>query len=319
MKTVVLLLLFVISPIFSQSSHIWNDVDRIVAIGDLHGDFHRFKDILLKTELVDSSLQWVGGKSHLVQIGDAIDRAEGSRDILDLIKKLEKEAEQSGGMVHYLIGNHEAMVILGDYRYVTEEEFDSFRTPHDSILRELYVQKKSVSSKERSHILKHHYNKFQFIQQMGPQGAYGKWIRSHNTAIKINDILFVHAGISKNAMNYSLEDINEAVRKELSDSIIGAKIFTQSSDGPLWDRTLVVESEKKLNHYVPKMLQRYGAQRIIIGHTRYRKKIKSRLNGTIIPIDTGISKAYRGRSSALIIEKGIYTALYKKKFYRLNL
>jgi len=52
----------------------WQGVDRVVAVGDLHGDYKNFVKILKGTGIVDDRLAWAGGKAHLVQIGDVMDR-----------------------------------------------------------------------------------------------------------------------------------------------------------------------------------------------------------------------------------------------------
>ena len=86
----------------------WTGVERIVAVGDLHGDFDNFVTILKKPKvgLVDENLHWTGGKTHLVQIGDILDRGDKAKEIFDLLMRLEKEAAAAGGMVHVLLGNH---------------------------------------------------------------------------------------------------------------------------------------------------------------------------------------------------------------------
>ena len=65
---------------------------------------------------------WSGGATHLVQLGDVPDRAPDTRKILDLLMRLEPQARRAGGYVHALIGNHEAMNVYGDLRYVSEGE-----------------------------------------------------------------------------------------------------------------------------------------------------------------------------------------------------
>ncbi len=110
----------------------WTGVDRVVAVADLHGDYDRFVFILAHPQvgLIDDDLRWTGGKTHLVQLGDVVDRGPRAKEILDLLMRLEKEAAAAGGMVHMLLGNHEEMNITGialDYPgYVTVEQFVSF-------------------------------------------------------------------------------------------------------------------------------------------------------------------------------------------------
>ena len=91
---------------------VWTDVDRIVVVGDLHGAYDNFVKILKQTGLVDDLLQWKGGKTHLVQMGDILDRGDRARDIFDLLIRLEESAKSAGGFVHVLIGNHEIDEIM---------------------------------------------------------------------------------------------------------------------------------------------------------------------------------------------------------------
>src|ERR1700730_7211921 len=102
-----ILLLSVCSPVRAQDT--WTGGDRVVAIGDVHGDFERFTAVLRSAGLIDEDGNWAGGMTHLVQVGDALDRGPDSRKVLDLLMKLEQQAAKAGGYLHALIGNHEAM------------------------------------------------------------------------------------------------------------------------------------------------------------------------------------------------------------------
>lgn len=68
---------------------VWTGVEKIVAIGDLHGDYENFVRILQGTRLVNEKLSWTGGKAHLVQTGDVMDRGPDAKAIFDLIRRLE--------------------------------------------------------------------------------------------------------------------------------------------------------------------------------------------------------------------------------------
>src|SRR5262245_51188475 len=89
-------------------------VERIVAVGDVHGAYDRFVEILQTTGLIDNRQRWSGGRAHLVQLGDVVDRGPDSRKVLDLLQRLEGEAASAGGAVHSLLGNHEIARMLGD-------------------------------------------------------------------------------------------------------------------------------------------------------------------------------------------------------------
>ena len=69
--------------------HTWSEIERIVAVGDVHGDHGQFLKTLLAAKVIDKEGRWIGGKTHLVQTGDLFDRGPDSRKTMDLLMKLE--------------------------------------------------------------------------------------------------------------------------------------------------------------------------------------------------------------------------------------
>src|SRR5688572_28488933 len=126
----------------------WDKVARVVAVGDVHGDYDQLVAVLRDGGLVDARLRWAGGETHLVQTGDRVDRGAESRKVMDLLMRLEKEARKAGGRVHPLLGNHEAMNMLGDLRYVSPEEFAAFQEP-DSQRRRSAVWERLLAERRR--------------------------------------------------------------------------------------------------------------------------------------------------------------------------
>ena len=70
---------------------------RIVAVGDLHGDFSAWRDILRSASLVDNKGHWSGGDTILIQTGDAVDRGPNSLEIIEDLMRLQKEAARARG------------------------------------------------------------------------------------------------------------------------------------------------------------------------------------------------------------------------------
>jgi len=111
---ILLSLLLVLAPLHAGKIPCKFSTDsRVVAVADIHGAFDNFKKILKGTKLINDKLDWIGGDTHLVQLGDILDRGDEAKDAFDLLMKLEKQAEEAGGMVHVLIGNHEEANITG--------------------------------------------------------------------------------------------------------------------------------------------------------------------------------------------------------------
>ena len=106
----------------AASSCEFDGVERIVAVGDVHGAYDRYLEILRVAGVVDPAGRWTGGRTHFVQVGDMVDRGDDSRKVLEFLKRLERDAPGSGGRVHILLGNHEVARMLGDLRLTTAGE-----------------------------------------------------------------------------------------------------------------------------------------------------------------------------------------------------
>ena len=104
----------------------YDGVERIVALSDIHGAYKPMVRTLQSAAVIGEDLAWTAGNTHLVIVGDILDRGPESRQAMDLLMKLEPEAAAAGGKVHVLIGNHEAMNLIADLRYVSKSEYAAF-------------------------------------------------------------------------------------------------------------------------------------------------------------------------------------------------
>jgi hypothetical protein len=268
----------------------WEGVGRIVAVGDVHGDYDQLVAVLKTAGLIDDQLNWTGGKAHLVQTGDILDRGPDSRKAMDLLMRLEKQAEEAGGYVHALIGNHEAMNVYGDLRYTSAGEFAAFRDEE--------IEKKHPPDGSHPPGYAEH------LKQFSPDGTYGKWIVNHDAVIKINDTLFLHGGISAKYASTKIREINEKVRQELTGN--PAKLeggIVKDPDGPLWYRGLA-SGDVALEPLVEKIRKNFGVERIVISHTYADAAITPRYDRKVILIDIGLSRVYDGigKVGCLVIE-----------------
>ncbi len=258
-----------------ERRHTWTDVERIVAVGDVHGDYNQFVKTLRAAGVIDEKADWAGGKTHLVQTGDVLDRGPDSRKVMDLLMKLETQAAKAGGAVHPLVGNHEAMVIRGDWRYVHPGENAAF----------------GGADKYRA--------------AMGAEGKYGKWIRSHNGIVKINDALFLHGGLAGRYGTKTLDELNKGIRE----GVRTGGGMARDSGGPLWYRGLARGGDEQVAKEVEPIFKAHGVGHIVIGHT-VTGRIAPKAGGKVICIDVGMSAAYRGPAACLLIEKGEFFGIY---------
>ena len=195
---------------------------RLVAIGDVHGATEPFAAILARAGLIDAQQRWAGGSTVFVQTGDLTDRGAGVRSVLELVMTLEQQAPRTGGQVHVLVGNHEFMNLLGDTRDVTPEIFLSFADGQSEARRErgfadakkLRVGAPADSDRERWMAV-HPAGLIEYRAAFAPNGRYGKWLRSKPAAVRIDDSIFMHAGLDPQWPAESIEDINRRARTEM--------------------------------------------------------------------------------------------------------
>ena len=99
---------------------------RIVAIGDIHGAGDQFVALLRTAGLTDERDQWIGGRTHFIQTCDYLDRGDKVRDVLELSMRLENDAKKAGGRADILLGNHEVMNLLYQFRDVSPQAYVPF-------------------------------------------------------------------------------------------------------------------------------------------------------------------------------------------------
>jgi hypothetical protein len=321
---VALVCLFLLGGLHAPAAQdVWTGIGRIVAVGDVHGDYDQLVSVLRSAGVIDGKGKWIGGKTHLVQMGDVVDRGPASRKAMDLLMALEKQARNAGGYVHALIGNHEAMNVYGDLRYTTPAEYDAFRDRDSEKLRDLFWQmyleqlqasspKAKVDAAYRAKWEAEHPLGFvEHRQQFAPQGTYGKWILSHNAAVRINDILFVHGGISPAYVSTPLRQINDRIRGELQDFAKLNGGMAMDEEGPLWYRGLMEDEEGPLWRQVDTVLSNFGVTRIVVGHSTTAGAVTPRFEGKVIGIDVGLSRVYGGPPACLLIESGRFYVLHR--------
>jgi len=265
-------------PDFNQS---FKRVDSIAVITDVHGQYNQYLNQLKANGIIDKNLNWKFGGGHLVYLGDAFDRGDRVTEVLWHLFSLEKQAAKAGGMVHFILGNHELMVLDEDLRYINEK-----------------------------------YQKVETIAGIKYSGLYsansvlGKWLRSKPVMVTINDIIFVHGGISPELVHRNL-DIRQ-INQIFSDSIVGKDIwsaveneeldFLAGNNGPVWYRGYFTDStftESSLDS----ILVFYDKAHIVVGHSTH-KEIKSLFNNKILGIDAGIM--YDQPGVMLIYKEGCF-------------
>jgi hypothetical protein len=206
-----------------QETGAWTGVSKVTAVGDLHGSYDKAMRLLQAAGLLNEDLRWIGGEQHLVVVGDFVDRGEGDRALLDFFRRLQPEAEAAGGRAHILLGNHEVMNIMRDLRYVNSESHRAWAEDEKKADRRaawrMFADIKSRSGKgtpSRDEFEKEYPpGYFARLESFDREGEYGQWLLGLPATVKINDVVFVHGGMTVETAALGIDEINRSLQAEL--------------------------------------------------------------------------------------------------------
>jgi len=233
----------------SEKPSEFHNVDKLLIIGDIHGGYDSLVKLLINNNIIDSDLNWKWDRGHIVLLGDIFDRGDKVTETIWLIYKLDHQSSSQGGAVHLLFGNHEILVLLKDNTYVTDKYY--------YLCKKLDLNYGYLYSKKT---------------------VLGQWLRTKNTVIKIDDKLFVHAGISPEIVkaNLSPDEINTMVRFFINHPentrrySQATKDLIMGDEGPFWYRGYIednVKYKRITENELNRMLDFYDVTKIFSGHT----------------------------------------------------
>ena len=326
-----LLALLALLPVRSLAAQAARPPQRIVAVGDLHGDYAVWLAIARAAGLVDEQNRWSGGNATLVQLGDVTDRGADSLRIIRSLQQLQREAPAAGGRVIVVLGNHEAMNVVGDLRYVTPGEFAAFADSRSPARRErVYIasrQKLETAARATNRGMLPSQVREQWLARTplgwvehrtawSPQGELGRWAAANPAVVKIGDTLFVHGGLSAEYAAMGIDHVNRRVAAAMARAETSPTSVLSDALGPLWYRGLVIRDARldpdgaaaaaakprlPLEVELDAVLAATGTKRIVVGHTPSRSGIIISNGGRLIRADSGNSRYYNGQPSYLEI------------------
>lgn len=294
---------------------------RIVAVGDLHGDFAVWQAIARAAGLIDAQGHWSGGATLLVQLGDITDRGPDSLKIIRSLQQLQNEAPRGRGRVVVLIGNHEAMQMTGDLRYVTPGEYAAFTDRKSARRRsDAYIAgraaialayhardlKLSDGEVRKRWIADTPLGKVEHQAAWAPSGELGRWTLANPALALIDGNLFVHGGLSRAFAAVPVADLNRQVHAALESRDERDESIVNVQAGPLWyrgfaERAPATGQPDPAGAELTEVLAATGAKRMIIAHTPSLSGIVISHAGRLARVDTGNSIYYNGTPSYLEI------------------
>jgi hypothetical protein len=263
--------------------------ERVIAIGDLHGDLEAARQALRLGGAIDANDQWIGGDLVVIQTGDILDRGDEEEAVIRLFQRLQEEAEQAGGAVHVLNGNHELMNAYHDFRYVTPGGFVDFEDmavvdAADSLLASLEPDQRARAAA--------------FV----PGGPFARLLAQQNTVVIVGNSLFVHGGILPEHVDRGLDRMNEEIRAWLR-AEVPQPLWIRGDRSPVWTRLFSGEPNVEACDTLSSVLDRLEVERMVVGHTVRRTGVTSFCGGRVWCIDVGMAAHYGGRPAVLEIRE----------------
>lgn len=282
--------------------------NRIVAIGDIHGDIKMLKKVLIKAKVIDDRDNWISYGTYVVQVGDQIDDLRPPEkntkmdnvdvDVLTYTNELHVKALEKQSMFISLLGNHEILNILSYENDNNIEHVKKYLT---------YVSKNSIdifsesSANENSGYMNR-------AKLFNPGNTFAKLLAcTRLPVVVIGKYIFMHAGITNSTLDYlqinnknKLFEIQYIIRKfllgltndkkekEIVKNILTSDIF--------WTRILnEIPQDESLNNeecekYISRVMKLLSLKSIIIGHTS--NKLKMSCNNRIIHLNSMNSSAF---------------------------
>ena len=249
---------------------------KLVAVSDPHGQYDTLKALLSRHGVTDADGNWALGDGQLMMTGDVFDRGHQVTEIFWLLYALEQQAMAAGGRLHFLLGNHEYMVLRDDLRYVNGK----------------YLRAAELLGTT-------------YVALFDADTVLGDWLRSRDTVRQLGDMLFMHAGISPAflAQGLSLPEINRRFRESIGlskDALKADPVLSllHATDGPIWYRGYFLD-EAMTQPQIDAITTKLGVNHIVVGHTSM-PAVLALFDEKVIAIDSSIKKGERGE--VLIVE-----------------
>ena len=230
-----------IQPELNIGPSIYTLPEKFLAVSDIEGNLEAFVMLLQDAGVMDTDYNWTFDDGHLVFVGDMFDRGNNVTECLWLLYRLESQAEAMGGKIHYIIGNHDMMNMIYDFRYVAQKYLANVQLI-DETLESIYASDTEL----------------------------GRWLRTKNLIEKVEPFIFVHGGISPDvdALDLSYDEINYWGRYRMDSlcQFYDCNIINGGSDyGIYWYRGMADEdlSQQQVNT----IISNFDGEMVVIGHT----------------------------------------------------
>ena len=274
-------------PVEEEAAAAPTEPERIVAIGDLHGDLTATRAALRLAGAIDSLDRWIGDYLVSVQTGDVLDRGDDEEAIIRLLVRLDEEAVAAGGAVHVLNGNHELMNAYFDFRYVTDGGYADFEDV--TVVETIDSLLATLEPKQRAR-----------AQAFRPGEEFARLMAERNTFLIIGSTLFTHGSFLPEHVDRGLDRMNAEIQAWLWNEAPQPE-WIRGDRSPVWNRLYSDEPDLAACDTLASVLDRLGVERMVVGHTVQDAGITAYCGGRVWCIDVGMAEHYGGRPEVLEI------------------
>ncbi|WP_213998708.1 metallophosphoesterase [Arsukibacterium sp.] len=251
----------------------------VAVISDLEGNIAFFEHWARSSGVTDANGDWQFGNGQLIVLGDAVDRGRQVYDLLWRLYQLAQQAQQQGGQLLLLHGNHE--------QYVMRGLVDRVETEHFWAIEQLMP----------------------YEQSFAVNTVLGGWLRQQPIIARMGNYLFTHGGISPQvlASGLTVTQLNERYHttlKQTNEQVTEADYaLFYGSKGLSQFRALLAESNDGVSGgdwqeaHLQQVLAHFNVNALVIGHTPVAKPT-ALYDGRLMAVEA------EQTSSALMISDG---------------
>ncbi|MCB9838464.1 MAG: hypothetical protein H6813_03930 [Phycisphaeraceae bacterium] len=333
---------------------------KVVVIADVFTDYDDFTRLLASHNLIDHNNNWIAEDAHLVQTGNIFPRPSDWRTlnnlefeherIARLLMKLDKQAREQGGRVHSLMGILDVVLLRWRADTIPMGTLEVFAGPDAEAKRQVLVDRWAADClRKNAHYpeykqkqLKQDHDNYmeaiypvgcvEFFERFGKYNAqthsfdldtdYAKWVRSRNSIVKINGVIYAYSGISPvmagfepregeaEAHALSIGQMNDLVRARNDDPTLFFPADADN-DGPIWWSGLTGMSEGEAKAYMRRIEEQYDAVGMVVGRTPNHKTVAL---GDILFLDSAMgTRDFRRKINTLLVEGHHWTVVEERR------
>ncbi|GAW82793.1 shewanella-like protein phosphatase 2 [Plasmodium gonderi] len=263
----------------------------LFSIGDLHGDMDAFLKILLREKMIDNNYNVIRENVLIVITGDVLDPNYDDINILFFIEEYNEKGKLLNSKILMVMGNHEVKNMCLEFNKV-ETDIEKYKNRND-----MFMKNEAL---------------YNILMNMP-------------FVIRVNDMVFSHAGVLPYYASYGIDYINMEGKKEIENNC--KLLFDKRKSKE--EFCVCCDYGVTLNRYfsfvnngifkkwmvcstLNKSLNLLNSNKMIIGHTvQENKKVNRFCDEKLLLTDTGISKWKNGVISYVkYFKNGTYDVRY---------